>query len=104
MKKTKITPENFPTKSKKNKRGEIINPTKEDIKRFNQMFTTTKVSNGPTKYQKFAMSKGMGKVLDSKVGKVGIKVGNVVLNRKNNLVNNIANLTYIEILWKIIIN
>ena len=38
------------------------------------------------------MSKGMGKVLDSKVGKVGIKVGNVVLNRKNNLVNNIANL------------
>lgn len=33
----------------------------------------------PTRYQKFAMSKPVGKVLDSKVGKVGIKVGNKVI-------------------------
>lgn len=29
-------------------------------------------------YQKFAMSKGVGKVLDSRVGKAGVKVGNKV--------------------------
>lgn len=30
-------------------------------------------------FQKLAMSKGVGKVLDSKVGKAGVKVGNAVI-------------------------
>lgn len=32
-----------------------------------------------TKFQKVAMSKPVGKVLDSKVGKTGVKVGNKVI-------------------------
>lgn len=42
IKKYEITPDNFPTKSKKNEAGEIINPTKEDISRFNSKFRTYK--------------------------------------------------------------
>jgi hypothetical protein len=33
----------------------------------------------PKKYQKIAMSKPVGKVLDSKPGKVGVKVGNKII-------------------------
>lgn len=33
-------------------------------------------------YQKFLQSRGLGKVLDNKVGKVGIKVGNIVKKLK----------------------
>lgn len=33
---------NFPTKSKKNSNGEIINPTKNDVKSFNKEFDTFK--------------------------------------------------------------
>jgi len=38
----KVTPSNFPTTSKKNKDGEIINPTKKDVKSFKAKFTTYK--------------------------------------------------------------
>ena len=38
--KNKVTPANFPTKSKKNSAGEIINPTKGDVNSFNSKFTT----------------------------------------------------------------
>lgn len=36
----KVTPGNFPTKSKKNAAGEIINPTASDISSFNSKFKT----------------------------------------------------------------
>jgi hypothetical protein len=49
----KITPGNFPTKSRKNVRGEIMSPTMGDIRRFNKMFTTTtpKRKKLPRKYK-----------------------------------------------------
>lgn len=39
-----ITPANFPTISKKNKAGEIIKPTKEDVSSFKAKFNTYKPS------------------------------------------------------------
>jgi hypothetical protein len=38
--KGKVSPGNFPTKSPKNKYGEIINPTAKDVSGFNARFNT----------------------------------------------------------------
>ena len=67
------------TTSKKNFMGEIINPTKEDIAKYNKKYTTIKLPKKQSVYQKFAMSKPVGKVLDSKVGKAGVKVGDNII-------------------------
>lgn len=44
--KAAATPANFQTTSPKNAEGEIINPTAEDIRRFNEQFTTIKPKPG----------------------------------------------------------
>lgn len=48
--------------------------------------------NGPTPYQKFAMSKPVGKVLDSKVGKVGIRIGNAITGAPKKIASGINKL------------
>jgi len=48
----KITPGNFPTTSKKNSMGEIINPTPKDVSDFNSKFKTIRKTLKPEFKQK----------------------------------------------------